>query len=50
MKDPRQFSDFSDDPRNNGWGINGPNPYDNYPDEPDKEIKEGDDEIENEDE
>lgn len=52
MKDPRQrreFSDMSDDPRNNGWGINGYNPYDNYDerDEEEEPIERDDEEFEN---
>lgn len=47
MKDPRQrneFSDFSDDPRNTGYGTTNPNPYDNYPDERDEEPEDMDEE------
>ena len=33
MKDPREFTTFDDDPRNNGFGYDSPNTYDDPYDE-----------------
>lgn len=51
-EDPRprnEFSCFDSDPRNNGWGYNSPNPYDNYDerDEEEEPIERDDEEFEN---
>lgn len=40
MKDPREFPCMDSDPRNNGFGYNNPNPYDDYPEEKIEEVEE----------